>query len=233
MAGEHEVVIHAGIHKTGTTSIQYFMHANRDALRAHDVDYYSGVYRPENHVELHLASLRRERDSNFKLSSGIVVNDRLVERIGDRVRRYIAGSACRRVVFSNEGLSLLRYPDEMARLKAMIPTERIQIILYTRSAEGFLRSYSRQLLKDPRALPKVIDKDSFAYTAADSWLVDFKDRIDRFRSAFGSSHVSVVDYDEQMRTIGNVIPSFLSLIGIDAEFKKAEWGGMFLNRSSD
>ena len=232
MATSPHIVFHAGIHKTGTTSIQVFMHTNRPALRNLDVDFYTGLYSPHNHMELHAAAMRFERQSGFKQRSGLMVDDTFRANITARIRRYISESLCRRVVFSNEGLSLLRYPDEMDRLKKMVPSGSIEIVLYIRNATAFLKSYSLQLLKNPLTLPKTIDKDSFAYTGPDSWLIDFEDRINRFRDAFGAQNVTVVDYDREFHTQGNVIPSFLKIIGIEPTFEENQWRSLFLNRSS-
>lgn len=232
MATSPHVVFHAGIHKTGTTSIQAFLHTNRPALRNLDVDFYTGLYQPYNHVELHAAAMRFERQSGFKQRSGLIVDDSFRANVTARIRQYISESLCRRIVFSNEGLSLLRYPDEMDRLKKMVPSGRIEIVLYIRDAAAFLKSYSRQLRKNPLTLPKTIDKDSFAYTGPDSWLIDFEDRISRFRDAFGAQSVTVVDYDREIHTQGNVIPSFLRIIGIEPTFGEDQWRSLFLNRSS-
>jgi hypothetical protein len=232
MATFPHVVFHAGLHKTGTTSIQEFLHANRHGLRDLDVDFYTGIYITSNHVELHAAAMRFERQSGFKQRSGLVVDEAFRSRITNHIRQYISGSSCRRVVFSNEGLSMLRYPDEMDNLKRMVPSGVIEIVLYVRDPEAFLKSYSRQLRKNPLTLPATIDKESFAYTEPDSWLVDFDNRIGRFRDAFGAENVTVVDYDRELRVEGNVIPSFLRIIGVAPTFGESQWRSLFLNRSS-
>jgi hypothetical protein len=225
-------VFHAGFHKTGTTSIQVFMHTNRPALRELNVDFYTGQFIAWNHAELHAAAMRFDRQSGFKRRSGLIINDAFRASVMERVRQYISGSVCRRVVFSNEGLSLLRYPDEMDRLQKMVPSGRIEIVIYVRDATAFLRSYSLQLRKNPLTLPKTIDKDSFAYTGPDSWLIAFEDRINRFRDAFGAQNVTVIDYDRELQTEGNVIPSFLRTIGIEPSFGADQWRGLFMNRSA-
>ncbi|HXV12519.1 MAG TPA: hypothetical protein VD839_17090 [Burkholderiales bacterium] len=209
-----------------------FLHRNRATLKELGVDFYTGLFQPNNHVELHVAAMRFERASGFKQRSGLNVDEAFRSNVTRRVRQYISQSPCRCIVFSNEAISLLRYPDEMHRLRQMVPSGRIEIVLYLRNPKDFVRSYSLQLRKNPLTLPKVIDKDSFAYLEADSWLLDFEGRVNSFRDVFGAENVTVVDYDHEVQTHGNVIPSFLRIIGIEPTFGEREWKNLFLNRSS-
>lgn len=224
-------MFHAGFHKTGTTSIQTFLDRNRAAFASRGVDFYSGLYQRGNHVELHAAAMRFDRPSGFKQRSKVLINQAFRTNVSAHVSQYISRSPCNCVVFSNEGLSLLRYSDEMDSLRQMVPSGKIEIVLYIRNVKDFVRSYSLQLRKNPLTLPEAIDKDSFAYLEPDSWVLDFETRIGGFRRAFGAENVTVVDYDRELQAEGNVIPSFLRIIGIEPAFGKEEWSSLFLNRS--
>ena len=232
MHSARAVTFHVGLHKTGTTSIQCFMHAVRQELRERGIDFYRGEPFPHNHVELHLAALRFDRLSGFKQRQSISVDQRMREAIVKRVGNYIRQSPCQRVVFSNEGLSLLRFPDEMQQLRAMAAEASVEIVFCRREARDYLRSYSAELHKDPATLPEVIDMDSFAYTEPDSWLADIDARIDAFRNVFGADNVIVLDYDDELKSRGNVIPSFLATLGLEPGFRADLWETMFLNRSA-
>jgi hypothetical protein len=229
MSAEKRIVIHVGIHKTGSTSIQEFLGAHRAALRTLNIDFYSGAYLPNNHVELHVAAMRLERTSPFKLGKAILVDDMYREGVQARVRQYIAQSPCPCVVFSAEGLSYLRYEDEMNRLRAMFPEGRIEIVIYLRDAVSFLASYKRMMTK--HKMPATIERDSFLYTGEDSWLVDFESRLAGFRNAFGAQNVIALDYNHEVSTAGNVIPSFLRVLGVEHHSQFQDWSGFFLNRT--
>lgn len=82
-------------------------------------------------------------------------------------------------------------------------------------------------------LPLSSERDSFAYMGHDSWLVDFESRLAAFRKAFGIKNVVAVDYDRELRTNGNVIPSFLNILGVERHFNANVWRGVFVNRSQD
>ncbi len=227
MSAEKRIVIHVGIHKTGSTSIQEFLRSHRIALHGLDVDFYLGAFNPRNHVELHAAAIRLERDCPFKLNKGLVVDESFRESVQARVRQYIAQSQSACMIFSAEGLSYLRYEDEMERLQAMIPEGHIDIVMYLRDSAGFLASYRSEMTK--HRMPPTIERDSFAYTADDSWLVDFESRLASFRKAFGTQNVIALDYDHELRTAGSVIPSFLNVVGVGSHFRAQDWNGIFLN----
>src|SRR5579859_8251733 len=186
-------IVHIGIHKTGTTSIQMFLETFKDRLKASGIHFYSGLYTASNHVELHAAAMRANRMSPFKMDNHLVIDEAFRARVRDRISQSIAESSCRCHLFSAEGLSYLRFEDEMDRLKSMLPGGSIEIIVYLREPADFLASYRTQMHR--HKLPDHIDRDSFAYVADDTWLVDFASRIANFKQAFGPQNVTVLDYD--------------------------------------
>lgn len=226
-----EYILHIGLHKTGTTSIQAFLQRNIDVLQTHGLDFYQGMVYPENHVELHAASMRAERQSGYKNRTGLQVDANYIAQVQQRVARFVQDSNAPRLVFSNEGLSLLRHEDELEMLKSLFPAGRFQVVVYLRNEADYLRSYAAQITKNPETLPENIDKDSFAYIEADTWLTDYAARLVPFRQAFGSANVNVLDYDQAMRQGGNVIPSFLAWLGLESAFSPKDWENCFLNRT--
>jgi hypothetical protein len=223
-------VVHAGIHKTGSKSIQAFLEQFRTRLLEQGVGFYSGLYSSRNHVELHAAAMRIDRASPFKVRTGFVPDDAFCLRVRERIRNFVAASDRRSYVFSAEGLSYLRYEDEMERFRALFPDGDIQIVMYLRKPADFLKSYAAEMGKHPVAEP--VDRDSFAYVGADSWLLDYEDRVERFRRAFEAANVTVIDYDDEVRRHGNVIPSFLRVLGVEGRFSSEDWSKFFLNRGT-
>jgi hypothetical protein len=65
MHTEKRIVIHVGLHKTGSTSIQEFLFRHRAALRAQGVDVYSGMHIPSNRVELHTVAMRFDTAAGY------------------------------------------------------------------------------------------------------------------------------------------------------------------------
>lgn len=226
-----EYILHIGLHKTGSTSIQAFLQRNLSVLQANGLDFYQGMVFPENHVELHAASMRPARESGYKNRSRLKVDAAYIDQVRQHVSRFVAASNGKRIVFSNEGLSLLRYPDEVETLKSLFPSGTFRVVAYLRQPEDYLRSYEAQLKKNPSTLPLRIDKDSFAYTEPDSWLLDYPARLAPFEQVFGSANLHVFDYDQAQAQDGNVIPSFLQALGLGGCFRPEDWKNYFINRS--
>lgn len=222
-----QIIIHVGIHKTGTTSIQTFLGRHRFALQRLGIDFYTGIFIADNHVELHDAAMRLNRDSPFKLDSKLHVDKEFIERVHHHISQYIKQSDFPIILFSAEGLSLLYYEDELRRLKNFFSKDCIKILIYVRNPTDFLRSYKNELNK--HAKPEKIEKDSFAYTEPDSWLLDFESRISKFEKVFGPENVILIDYDDEVGRDGNIIPSFLRAIGIESDFNKEDWDSIYLN----
>lgn len=228
---EH-AILHIGLHKTGTTSIQAFLQRKREGLLARDIDVYRGLYHPGNHFELHAAALRRERMSPFKARRNVVMDDAACESIRDRVRGFLDRTHSTKVVFSGEGMCYLRYDDEFERLAQLVPARRIQIVMCVREAGAWLKSYDKEMRKHPLTTPVTDDKDSCWYLGPDSWLADIEGRVENFRRFFGSDNVTVFRYEQALQEFGNVIPGFLRTIGLRPRFGEKVWNGLFKNRSS-
>lgn len=193
-------ILHLGTHKTGTTSIQHFL---RDHLGEPAFPIWPG---PEaNHSALAHAMARPGRLVD-RFSRGYAD---VIEAIPDKVREDLE-RVDDLVVLSGEALSLLRYEDEIERVAAFFDGFALEVVMYTRRPEDFLRAYLftiRLLGSEPSD-----DPDSIHYVEPDSWLVDCSERLDiwgRF------AQVTHIDFDEVVARDGSVIPSFAALVGLD------------------
>lgn len=223
------IIIHAGLHKTGSTSIQGFLGKHRETLLCHGIDFFTGAHFPNNHVEIHAAAMQLERTSSFKTYSTLSFDEQYRQRTEAHIKNYIANSNCNTLVFSAEGISLLRYEDEISRLQAMFSPHPIQLIIYMRDLHSYRISYRNELLKHKQ--PEHISKNSFLYAKDDSWLFNLDQRISAFQDVFGHSHVTLISYNDALQIEKNVIPSFLRAIGAAHLFQQADWDNLFLNKS--
>jgi hypothetical protein len=221
-------VVHIGLHKTGTTSIQHFLREKRCRLKKLGFFFYQGLHIDQNHVELHAATMRPDRTSTFRIKSGLVFDDVYLKLTSERVDAFLSQVGSGTAVFSAEGLSLLRYVDEVKKLAAILPAD-VSIIVYLRNRVDYLRSHSNQLSK--AGITDITDKASHAYMAADTWMIDYEQRLEAFRTTFGQKNVHVVDYDEACALDGNVIPSFLRQLNLENEFTEKDWRNIRHNQS--
>lgn len=229
MSLKKRAVVHVGIHKTGSTSIQAFLNEYRAKLCTLGVHFYTGMHDVSDHIEMHTVTMRLERASPFKLNTGLAVDSAYQEMVRERVQRFIFESSCDCIVFSAEGLSYLRYEDEMERLRSIVPQCQIEIVMYLRDPVRFLESYRIEMMH--HIMPPTIEPDPFAYTGNDSWLVDFESRIKGFQNAFGCENVITLNYDQEYDAMRNVIPSFLRVLGVESHFEAHHWSTVFRNRT--
>jgi hypothetical protein len=213
-----QLILHIGTHKTGSKSLQRFLLDHADDLSRRGIAVYRGEYREGNHIELHLAAMRYERDSFAKLArTELKIDAAYTRHVAERVQAFIGSRRAERIVFTSEGLSWLRYHDEIDRLREVLDagSHEIKVVLYLRNEQDFLRSYTAQIHTVPGRTPSN-DRCSTLYVEPDTWLVDYESLVAAYQRGFGATNVVIVDYDDEMRKVGNAIPSFLSVLGLDS-----------------
>jgi hypothetical protein len=226
-----QLIVHVGTHKTGSTSLQRFLLDHVVGLSRKGIAVYRGEFREGNHIELHLAAMRCERDSFAKLGvcGHVVCDAEYTRQVAERVRDFVGSCDELRVVFTSEDLCWLRHDDEIDRLRTILDVghHEAKVVLYLRNEEDFLRSYRAQIHKVPGRQPSN-DPASTLYVEPDTWLVDYDSLVSAYQRGFGADNVVVIDYDDQMRKVGNVIPSFLSVLGPDSA-DELDCNSYFLN----
>jgi hypothetical protein len=223
------IVLHIGTHKTGSTSLQQFLHDQRDGLLAGaGVAYPTGLVIPAAHAELPLLAIRRDRTWPARLRFPETQDPRWLSAAAAHVHDVLTSSPQPVSVFSHEDLSYVRFDDELAELRSALGERPVRVVVFLRDPVAFLRSYEAQLVAT--GFPLSDDPASFAYVERDSWLVDHDALLSAYRGAFGAESVEVIDYDETMRRDGSVIPAFAELVGIPRSSLPA-LDRYFLNRS--
>ena len=227
---KRQFILHVGTHKTGSKSLQRFMLDHAGDISRKGVAVYRGEFRDANHIELHLAAMRDERDSFARLvRTDLTIDAGFRRHVADRVQAFIRSRCEERLVFTAEGLCWLRHDDEIDRLQTIlgVGNGEAKVVLYLRNKVDFLRSYTAQIHKVPGRQPSN-DRSSTLYVEPDSWLVDYDALVATYQRGFGAGNVVVIDYDQEMRTVGNVIPSFLKVLGLDAA-EELDFSSYFLN----
>lgn len=219
-------IIHAGFHKTGTTAAQHFFQAHADRFAAEGIAVYRGRHLAFNHAELHAVTMRDDRDSPFKANGVVTIDDEYRRAVAADVAAFSAAHPDATLLFSSEGVSLLRYQDEFARLSALIPGRMLSFIFCRREREAWRVSYRAQ---HERFLSADPPRDHFTYLEDDSWLLDFDARLGAFRTAFGPEAVQVIDYDEAVRRDGTIIPALLRALGVEQAFADVDLTKFFVD----
>jgi len=213
-----QIFLHIGTDKTGSTSLQRWLREKEHFLRENGYALFRGKHTCKNHIELYLAAMRYERDSFAKQSLTDVHFDReYTNEVADRVQAFISESAHENIIFTSEGLSLLGQEKELRKLARILNhhSASIKIIVFLRKPADYLKSYRTQLMNRKGRRPSR-DYWSALYVENDTWLTDYSGLLDVYGEEFGAENICVIDYDEQMQAKGNIIPSFLDLIGLEA-----------------
>jgi hypothetical protein len=206
--------LHIGTHKTGSTSLQRWLNQQRNWLLQHHFSYYRGLHFPNNHIECYLAAMRLNRDSFARQAIGEFSAHYYAE-VKQRLAIFAAQQPQQHKIISTEGLSLLRFEDELVLLKDLLSVFKadIKIILYLRDKSSYLASYRAQLAKKPGRLPSN-EFWSALYVAEDTWLTDYDSLIKAYAGAFGMENLTIIDYDQQMAEYGDIIPAFVNALNL-------------------
>jgi len=174
-----KTIIHIGQHKTGTTSIQYFLQDNRTTLVE------NGLYKHPSHFILNVYALEKDRYSSKK--EEIIANKgkQYLSELEIELKKDIKiiykdalQNKCDKVIWSNEGLYLLNTVTEYKRLIGLFSeySTEIEVVCCFRDVKSYRESYIKQQSK--LNIRPSNNPDSYRYLEPDSWLFDYKRKKD-------------------------------------------------------
>ncbi|MCT8974618.1 glycosyltransferase family 2 protein [Microbaculum marinisediminis] len=207
---DRELIVHVGLHKTGTTHLQRQFVRNDEALRR------IGVLFPKTgFVDHRGVSLKPEGTPGHQaIARAITNNDRTVF---DELEKEIVDSGCKKIVLSCENLCFPFTTDEVRRE-------------YVDRADEFLRAFpNRRVIATIRRSDQYIESiyreriTSVVSTESRNifeFLVENRNRLLNIRemlepwSVFSGGNLSLLDY-EKLRREDNYFAAFCENIGID------------------
>ena len=210
-------ILHIGVEKTGTTSIQSFLAMNRDALKSRSILFpvWPGN---ENHMLLAGYAANDEKRDDIRIRNGIVSQydlERFREKFAGEFAGEVRAAACNTVVLSGEHCSSrLVTQEEVERLRSLLlgMFDDVRIIVYLRRQDEFLLStYSTQVrCGETRtlALPAV-EKRRDRY--------DFAKLLGLWSGAFGREAVTVRKFSRTSLVDGSVVSDFIQSAGLPTD----------------
>lgn len=211
--------LHIGTEKTGTTSIQHFLAANRDVLRADGFLYPKSLNSP-NHMALARYALDDDRVGDLRKVIGVedaAAVARYRQRIGQGLQQEIAAGPLPRVlILSNEHChSQVTGDAEVARLAAFLRkfARRITVILYLRPQhELALSKYSTHIKMGGRGVNPFPDtgKGLPPY-------YDYQSLTQRWAAHFGIENMQVRLFDRRELVDGDLLDDVSAVTGVDRE----------------
>lgn len=195
-----QVILHIGMHKTGSSSIQ-------ETLRGYDDGRirYAWPGRQPNHT-LHVAHLfgRRDRVHGADARRGIRDRDELSDDIAEvRAELRAALRAGGRLILSAEAFSTMPGPG-IGRLGAMLARHeaQVRVIGYARDPVSYASSGLQQRIRNNQPASRVPRPR-------------YRHRFGKFVEVFGREAVEIVPFDRARLQGGSVVTDFLQRCGID------------------
>lgn len=210
-------ILHIGTARTGTTSIQAFMHENRAALAARGVIYPRSVGL-RNHRKLPVLAYDAARRDDFTRTHGLDTDQRLADfqakTLAELRQELRRAAEADRVVLSSEHIHLrLSTAAELGRLRALLDAagfDDVRVVVYLRRPADIARSGYASAVKfgSTAAEPRPPDHER-SRTVCDHRLT-----IERFGAAFGTDRVTPRLYGRAEFVNGCLISDFLEAIGV-------------------
>ncbi len=221
-----ECLLHIGTDKTGTTSIQEFLHLNRNRLADRGTLFTRSCGEINNHflaVAAYDLAQRDDLTANLGLQSDndLTVYQQLLQA---RLRKELRGAHARRVVFSSEHLqSRLKTDRQVDRLRrfladAGLPSARV--IVYLRDPADLAYSLHSTAVKSGHAGPGPCRPDSEDGTGYDPAyfqnVCDHRSTIERWERVFGTGNVLPRLFRRESFVGGDLLRDFIAAAGLPA-----------------
>ena len=202
MSSKPRLIIHAGVHRTGTTSIQHLLEINRDTLAAH------GVLYPLDYAPTPGGDPRRAGANHQRLAWA------LAERTlsGHAARQWLEPLAAgfETVILSGEDFCAIRNASFLGPLSEAFD---IEAVFYLRRQDDYVNSWYNQHLRwpfDPRHWQQT-PREFFDFSPKFYWLYYF-DLLKNWSDLLGLGKVRVRVLEKGQVT--DVVSDFLELAGL-------------------
>ena len=237
------LIVHIGMHKTGSSSLQNFLHKNRDYfLDRHNIDYCEAY---PNHGKL--AALFANNYRHFSRIGAF--DDAHIGRWKDYYLKTFKTSLDKfgadKFILSGEGFSYSGISDVQDFYKFVEPYfDAFKVVFYARDPISFSQSCAQQFIKSGMTLDQMIDGSLInplyersvgppIENGPETLLPNYKSRLQPFVNVFGKENIIVRNFSGDL--IGsNIISDFLSsVLQIDPETLDFNYGKFRKNESLD
>lgn len=210
------LILHIGTAKTGTTSIQHFLAANRQALADQGVVVPSFLGNGPNHRWLPLLAQRENTRDGFTKRQGLCSSPETL-RAGRAAKRLelleaAAATADSRWIISSEQLYARLSARDLLRLRRLLQPlfEDIRVLVYLRQPLPAAISAWSSRARSGRVSPSLLPPQHFAS------LCDHAAALRRWQQVFGRERLVVRLFDPAELQGGSLIEDFCSCSGIAA-----------------
>ena len=206
--------LHIGIPKTGTTSIQNFLFANRDRLDAHGFHWPQSMT-SRNHRVLCVYSLDDTVVDNTRKAAQITTPEKVQAFRAEFAPRFRADAltwpADRSVVLTSEQLFRVTRPSEFERLRDLLQASgrRIVVGVYLRRQDLYFTSEYSQVIKggtDAEFVPPS--------NMAEQKIYNYATFLKRWAAAFDRENIIVRVFERGAMAGGDAVQDFCATVGL-------------------
>jgi hypothetical protein len=181
-----QYVLHIGMNKTGTSTLQVYLHNHRAELQA------QGIWYP---------SLGRSQNAQHDLSRGIKEKDFVKYGIDPTVLTDAgAPDGTQTILICSENFHTV---NDVTRVAALFPPDRTKVFLYLREHLAYLASWYQQMTQTRG------DITCSFFDFARIMGYPFMELVERWRSIYGSN-LNVRAYDRANLVGGDIVVDFFS-----------------------
>lgn len=208
-------LLHIGVQKTGTTSIQKFLTQNYEKLLQNGFLY--PLSAGKNSSQWSIAAISYDYDKHkdkedFYLKNQNINNEidflKHIEKRKKAIYDEILQSNCKSVIFSSEHLTArLFYENEIKNLKEFLSIfDEVEVIIYIREQIKAINSAYSEAIKAGNKL-------TFNYSNWYKKIFDYSSIIKLYENYFQNINVRIFDYNEFKNN--DLISDFCKICGID------------------
>jgi len=192
----NKLILHIGRHKTGTSSLQRFLHINRDRLESHGIYYPVSGATPLAHHDIarHLNARAVLRFSEHEREKHTQAFNNLRLEIANRTDT---------VLLSSEGFQNCK-PKLLARA---LDSDAVRVIVYIREQVDYLVSAYQQKVH-------ATNYSGSLEEFSDGFGVDYDTFLRRWEDAFDRSNMTVRIYSRKSLKDTDIVSDFCQNIGI-------------------
>ncbi len=209
------LVVHIGLNKTGSTSLQQFLYANRKILREKGVLYPDRkelMFQDAHHRLARAALPDCEWEALEKISAGDEPG-KIIEILNEEIK---ASPSSRHIVISSELFSVER-PEVPARyLRSLRGISGIKIVLYIRNYVDFAESLLAHQITC-RGYDKEMVTGEFKRDFCLKLQGHYSRILDSWAKIFGRDRIELRILERDQLNGGDIISDFLSLLGVERD----------------
>lgn len=214
-----KINLHIGTVKTGTTSIQTSLAANREMLGGQGILYPASLKLPNN-TALATAFQAPEKMDDLRKKAGVAGEVAVLqyrETLRKELENEISRAGCRRLLISSEHLSSrLDRPGEIEVLHTFLLaiSNEIDIYIYLRPQDALYISLYSTAVRSGGVLP-------FAFPDAAEVRHDllYDELLEKWAAVFGRERIHVRTYDEAVSARGDIVADFWEWLGLPFEHR--------------